>query len=341
MLRLLPLLTLIVALPILSYAANDFENMRVRSAVVDAQKKLGELEPYQKRMFEDEVVPQAGFFVRNAQSTSSGLNVDVDVEAIRGFLSFYAPRTLGLDDPKKPAQVFVLLQTSEDCGKCKDASPEIRKQAVSTLEHRGIKAVFVGENELPPQLKDPKAQAKQLTAFAAEVARSKGAAGSLVIAWKPIEPEDLEGAHADEKQYRISLALDVPALGHAEGQSDIMDEDSFEKSSSRLMTEAWTRLGTGRGSATAVATARKDTQSEILIEVKGVKDYEHYLKIREALQARVSEKLGEAVVLEDRIVARGLLVVAAGSSKKPEETKVKLVDLKLADPEVQTGVSDL
>lgn len=313
----------------------EFQNVRVRAAVTDAQKRLGDLEPFQKRMFEDEVLPQAGLFVRNTQSTAQGLNVDVDVDAIRAYLSFYGPRSLGVDDPKNPLAGLALLSTAPDCTKCMDSLPLLRKQVASRFEHRGMKTIFASDEDLPPALKDAKSAARSLEGFAGEAARAKGAAASLTLVWKPLVSDEIDSAHGDERHYVVSVVIDVPKIGHAETQAEIMDEDSFEVTVARLLTEAWTRVGTAKASS---AAPRAEGQREVLIELKGVKDYAHYLKLKESLQAKVAEKLGEAVTLEDRVIARGLLVVAARTNKPAEETREKLADLKLADPEIETGV---
>src|SRR4051794_9867340 len=70
----------------------DAVSTQLKSAVTASASKLGELEPWQKRIFSEEVVPQYQRFVRDYRSSgTSGVTAEIDLESLRQYLRFYAP----------------------------------------------------------------------------------------------------------------------------------------------------------------------------------------------------------------------------------------------------------
>src|SRR4051812_6455948 len=78
---------------------------KLKDAVRESEPKLGTLEPWQKKIFEDEVVPSYQVFIKDYRSVGREISADVDVDSIRNYLAYYAP---SVSKPKENAALVVL-----------------------------------------------------------------------------------------------------------------------------------------------------------------------------------------------------------------------------------------
>jgi hypothetical protein len=252
---------------------------KLKAALTEAQSRLGELEPWQKKIFDEEVVPQYQRFIRNyrASQTHSGsaegnLAVEIDFETLKNYLKFHAPSVMG----EKDSPLLISLRPGKDCEKCLAAEPVIRQLVVARVTRRGFKPVFV-----TPE---------------GAVEKSK-LAGSLVLTWGLAAAEDVDSVHADEKNYEIHSVLEVQGSEKSEGKMELLDMDPFETATARLLSDAFTELGerlSQEGSADTV-----DGKPEVLLQVTGFRDFAQLTSWKAQLQAKLP-----ALLVEDRSISR-------------------------------------
>jgi hypothetical protein len=325
------LLLAAVASPGARAATNDtgseFQSTRLKTAIQESQRRLGELEPYQKQIFNEDVVPNAQRFVKNFGATGSGLAIDIDLPAIRNFLAFYGPKTLGLADPK----ILAAVSTDPSCEKCAASLPALKKMASEQLARRGFKPAWLtpaetGEVTAP---KGVEHRVKTLTA-------SKGVPSYFLLQWRPAFPEDIDSAHADEKRFFVKLAMAFPGGVEQGGTLELLENDSFERAASKLITEAFTNLGARETAIAQALPAEAAGEEEIHFELSGLKDFAQYQKVKTDLQARLAS---ERLFLEERRVSRGLATLAARTTRSADEIREKLGDLGAIAPGVTIQVN--
>jgi len=302
----------------------DDVERQLKAAVIDAQKKLGMLESWQIRIFEEEVVPQYRRFIRDYRPMGTSLNVEVDFENLQNYLKFYAPKVLphliskdrakgllavsGANSATQDFRLLVFLKTDPACAKCTASEPAIRALVKSRVEARGFVPVWVA----PEEVGDTKLAGRLLHETLTELSRKKGSPGALVVHWAPVPVDDIDSAHADEKHYFVHSFLNIRDLAKDEGKMDLMDSDSFETSLVRLLTASISELG-----VKADRTVREQaiSKEEILIEISGFRDFAHYNRVKTVL----TEQLKGVSSLEERRITRGQISLAVGTSASKEE----------------------
>lgn len=308
----------------------------LKSQVQENLKKMGELEPWQKTIYADEVVPQYNRFIRDYRQAASGVVADIDQEALKKYLAFYAPRTLKQGNEKSGAKIVAVVKPEASCVKCIGSAPVIRKLVKARLERRGFAPIFVSDEELGEQ----KGSFPDLQQRAATLAEQKGALGTLVVFWQVPPSDSIDSAHADEEHYRILSSIQVrEAAGAAgsgkaarefkhQGLMELMANDPFDTAAARLLTDAFTELGAKALAADAPTAVAEDSEGpELSIQLAGFKDFAQYTRAKAALEA----KLQDAGLLEERRIARGLVVFGIRTRKSADELKPKLAGLSL-DP---------
>jgi hypothetical protein len=143
-----------------SRAADDIPQnvlIQIQEKVRGVQKSLTMNDPWQVKLFNDEVVLNAQRFVRNYSSGSAGLSVDIDFEGIQKYLVFYAPKVL----KRQNLSLVTTLRVDSECDKCKQAAEVIRGLMKSWAEHRGFNVKWVGPEDIGDlQLKDKPLQSR-------------------------------------------------------------------------------------------------------------------------------------------------------------------------------------
>lgn len=115
----------------------------LRSAVADTKKNLGSLEPWQKKIFDEEVLTEARKFIRDFRSTTAGIQVDVDREAIQHYLAFSASKAF--KQPK--VKLSVQLQLHPGCEVTSKTTESMKKLMRTRMENRGFLPLFQSTQE--------------------------------------------------------------------------------------------------------------------------------------------------------------------------------------------------
>ena len=274
---------------------------QLKSSVSEAQTKLGVVEPWQKKIFDEEVLVDYTRFIKGYRSVGNVTTVDVDNDSLKKYLTFYSPKYYG--KPGLKALVFVSADTQ--CAKCQASLTLIRKAIKARLERRGLVVVFMTTPLAQPLL------------LAAELEKVKDAIGVIQIKAKQVGDED----HPDEERY--SLAVQMAFAGpqepgkpdgkeiKTEKQLDVLKNDSFETAASRLFIDSVTDLGS---QSTVVEIT---TDEEILLIFTGVKDFPKVIQIKTAL----NETLSGSGIAEERMISRDQVILAVRTKKSADEIK--------------------
>lgn len=291
-------------------------NNRLKVALVEFQKELGTLEPWQKKVFDEEVVPQFQRFIRDYRAAQSSTQVDIDSENLKNYLRFYAPKVLQRQSP----QILVVLKTDASCAKCGESFEEIKNLVRERLERRGLVPVWMALQDLGEV---GKLKGKDLEEGVAALAQDKQAVGVLVHQWNlaPNDPNDT--AHADEHRYQIRSFLSLRDISRHPGQVEILEPENFGKSTGRLLTDFFTDLGAKV--ERIQATQGDPGKDEYLVEVIGIRDFSQYALVKEAVLTRLQSSPG--IRAEEQRISRGRVGFAVFSSKGVEDLKAQISGL--------------
>ena len=336
-----------------SAVPEDMVSRKLKAALGESEMKLGELEVWQKRIFEEEAVPQYQRFIRNYRSAQthsgsaiSNLEVDIDMDSLKNYLKFYAPKTLGRDE--KNATALMYLRADSNCEKCVAAGPGIRKLAQNRVERRGLTAVWLTAEDVGVGADGAELQGKALDDKVAELAQSRNAAASLVMQWGPAPADDVDTAHADEKHFilhSLILARGLAGTGRlapskqmvatATGSVDLLEVDPFEAAAAKLFSDAFVELGAQAAQAELALLAKGaagGADDEIDIDVSGIRDFEQLGRLKAQIQAKLP-----TAGLEERKISRGRAVLAVtGEKAGPDAVRTQLAGLPL-DPAGTSG----
>jgi hypothetical protein len=291
--------------PAAAPAGAEDTDAQLKRAVGESLTKLGNLDPQQKKIFDEEVVPQYSFFVKDYSQVGNKVSVQVDVDAIKNYLGFSAAKNIS----SGTTQLLLYLKVDPHCPKCVEASADVHKMIQARVERRGFVALWITPEEL-------------VDAKPTELAEKRNAAGVLTVEMKPAPMDDVDSAHADEKRFINSCTLDVRSVLHHEDQSEIYDTDSFEQTTSKLLTQAFVELGT---KAVASGVGLAATQ-EMQIQVSGFSNFASYTQLKTQIQTR----LKDFGVVEERKISRGHAVFAVKSNHTLDEIKQALSSIQLS-----------
>src|SRR2546430_11890887 len=71
-------------------AANiDPLTAKLQAFLTDTKQHLGPLEPWQSRLFDDEILSDAKRFIRDYKASKTGVEAEADMDAIKRYLRFY------------------------------------------------------------------------------------------------------------------------------------------------------------------------------------------------------------------------------------------------------------
>lgn len=330
---------------------------KLKAALMESATKLGgsgqvaEMSPWQKKLFEEEALPQYQRFIKNYRSAQthsgtavSSLVVDIDVDSLRNYLRFYAPQTLGRDVGSAP--VLIYLRSEGTCLKCTAAGPGLRALAQARVERRGLTPVWIAVEDLGPG--GAELSGKVLEERIAQLAATRNAAASLVMQWGPAPADDVDTVHADESHYLLRTHIEArglagtgkavaagaparaPITAKAEGAATLSESDSFEASAAKILADAFVELGAASQQAELAQAGKGPVDAEdreLRLDVSGVRDFAQYSR----LKAQVAAKFPSAS-LEDRLITRGRVVLAlVGESTAPDTIRAQLSGFKLDD----------
>jgi hypothetical protein len=278
----------------------------LKNAVIQSESKLNITEPWQKKIFSDEVVPLYQRFIRNYSQNTAGVSVDVDLDSIRQYLAFSGLKTL----KRTEAKLLVYLRAEPGCTKCSDAAVVVRKLVKEKLERRGFALVWLSSDEL-----NPKAAGQALDEKVRAIATQKKLAGALIVQMRLMPVDDQDTAYADEKKYETRLSFvaweaDELKEYKYDGRLEIMENDSLETAASRSLTEAFVDFG-----SKSVVQQIQDEGVDIQLSVSGFNGYEQYDKLRTNLR----DKLKDIGTVDERRISRGKVTFSVRTKKTTEE----------------------
>jgi hypothetical protein len=322
-------MTLIVCIQIGLANQIDPLEKQLKGALIDAQKNLGALEPWQKTIYSYDILPQYQKFIKDysrsaivmnvgatVPSGSGAVKVVVDEESLKRFLMFYGPKFL----KKKDTRVLVLLRPNPSCQKCQESLNAISDLVQGQLWRRGMTPNLVSTDELKLPATDGEIQ-EQVVAMM----KPKGADATVVVQWGPAPVDDIDTAHMDDVRFVLRSFLKIGDSKSFFKEREIIENDSFLVSEASLLVDLFTDLG---------ATLEKEqvkvedaSKAEVLITVFGIKDFAQFTRIKSQIQV----VLKEGSTIEERRLSPGRASFAVYSSKNPEELKALFLNANL-DP---------
>lgn len=285
---------------------------QLKDAVRAAESKLGTLEPWQKALFNSEVIPQFQKFIKNYRASGTGVVVDVDQEGIKSYLAFNGQQTLKKIDPK----VAVLLAADKECQTCLESVLPIHKMIQVRLENRKLNPLWLNPDEFGSTLNE-----KILFEEIKNSAKTKNVSGIFLVTLKPVTPEEDDTAHADDRRFIIHNLLSIGEIPLLSKNKEFLDNETFENIELSLMVDLFTDLGT----RLSFNQKKEDSPAETWIEISGVKDFSHYNRLKGVLQSQ----LKSVTSLEERVFSKGKVVFAVRTSLSLNELNAQLEGLKL------------
>ncbi|MEK6704929.1 MAG: hypothetical protein AABZ06_04005 [Bdellovibrionota bacterium] len=290
---------------------------QLKNAVMEETRKLGALESWQKRIFDEEVLTQHQRFIKDYRFSGPNAKVyaEVDVEGLKAYLRFYAPKVITAENFK----ALVCLRAEAGCDKCMESLKTVKKLVEQMLERRGLAAVFIDAGQIGS---DNKAGFEKLT----NLARQRKLSAAFLLDWRKTPADDVDSVHADENHYMISSNIDVFGLSSHAARLDLLDSDNFELSATRLLEDTFTILGQKTMSMVGPAITGG---SEVLVEVNGIGDYKHFQLVKSQLVSQLKgvSSIEERMIKRD-VVSFALMMVNSPINNK-EELQKQLSSLKL------------
>ena len=274
---------------------------QLKSSVSEEQAKLGLVEAWQKKIFNEEVLIDYARFIKGYRSAGNVTTVDVDHDSLKKYLSFYAPKYYGKSDLK----ALVYVAGDPECAKCQASLTAIRKAIKSRLERRGLAVVFMTTPVGQPFV------------LATELEKIKDSVGIVQIRAKQMSDEE----HPEEEHYLLSVQAAFTGPQGAglvtgkeiktEKQLDVLKNDSFETAASRLFIDSATELGSQS------MVVDNTTDEEILLLFSGIKDFQRMIQIKTAL----NDTLSGSGIAEERRISHDEVTLAVRTKKSADELK--------------------
>lgn len=286
--------------------------LKLRTVVSGFEKQLGTLQDWEKRIFQEEIIPQHRRFIRSHRASADGVVADVDLDAIRNYLGFYAPKVL---ESQRPV-LIVGLKYEPGCSKCALAHPEIRKLVTERLQRRGFVPIFPSEREL-----DPQASGSNLEVKLQELAGKQKSSGFLMVQWirAPMDED-----HPGDNRFQIRSILSVKDFHRAEGEQEIFATESIENSANELLTDFFSELGVK--SEKAGGRSVDDQKEAMVLEVNGVRDFAHFGELKTQLQ----ELLKDVATVDEIKMSRGRAIFGVMTQKNLSDVQA-LLNGKIVD----------
>ncbi|OFZ23169.1 MAG: hypothetical protein A2X94_14000 [Bdellovibrionales bacterium GWB1_55_8] len=293
---------------------------QLRSALQQQQSRLGELQPWQQVLFDQEVLLNHQRFIKDYRPSSNGVSIEADLVNLRHYLEFHASQNQLMTtsaSASAPAEqrAYAFIRPQNNCQKCTDAEPAIRTQLKDRLERRGFKVIWV-------PVEQAKAEGKALDDKIVEFSIQNTGAAAVIARWELRAPQD--AAHADDLNFNMHVTLAINDLHRGDADLEVLENGSFEAAFARLMTDGFTEVGLKQSEQ----GLKQQGGNQILIEITGFTDFAGY---RVALK-KLQEKLGESEPLVEKKVSRGAITLALKTIRKKEEVQALLSELPSSGP---------
>lgn len=295
--------------------------IQLQQLILDAESKLAPLEPWQTKIFREEVVPQSQKFVRDFRQSTAGLNVEIDFDAIKNYLRFYAPKHFPLDQAMKGPEILLSLVAESTCTKCIQSAAELKKLMKERVERRGFIPTWI----------------EALSSDQVEKLLSNGnKVAALLVETKKAAGDDEDAAHADEQRFTIRSSLQIRGLGQQKGQLEIFDTGSFEKTAHQLLTDLFAEVG--KKLDQNLTQSNSSERNEYLLEVTGIQSFGHYERVKKTIFSLVTlSKNTLLATIEERKISRGRVGFAIVTNQPLAE--VKTFFARLAEDLNEPGMS--
>ena len=301
----------------------------MRSTVRGLRGKFGELQPWQQKIFDQEILANPQDFVREYRQVGDRYKIDVDQVLIQKFLAFHAPDYLGNAQPR----FAVRVEADAGCSVCESAAPGLRKLFQSKLEVRDAKVVWFKDEEMPIAASGGVPELPRLVLLQSLEA-SRSLQGSLLVRIEAIQEKDSETgavippAHPEDAKFALRVGLAMSG-----GKSRVIRQVEFqytepvEALARKLWLEVITDLAIkSDGSSGAVALGAVGAgPAELLLQVTGVRDYFMLNQLKSQLQLAV----GDMQPVIERSLSRGRIVLAIRTDRPIEEIRGKISKVTL------------
>lgn len=319
---------------------------RLKAALQDARTGLGKLEPWQDRIFEEEVLPQYQRFIRDYRASQSGISADVDLINVQNYLRFRSPGP-------SPAVALAYVRGTPECERCAAASRGLADLLRSRLQRRGFVTKFLTESELGTAAV---LGGSAIEERVSELAHERSAPLSVVIRAEPVGAEEIDAAHAGEIRFRITTDFRTFEGLRSRGSQELGIRETFEAAALQLISDSMTTFGSrvnvssagsavaasgkgllqgqGQGQGQGKAQGQEQGPSEVLLQVSGIRDFRHFAALKAALQ----ERYADLATLQEREVSRGAAQFVFISSRSSQELRQKLPSGEIVNPPVKLEV---
>lgn len=294
-------------------AVPEVVGVQLKNAVISSATEIPPMDPAQRRIFDEEVVPQYPLFVKDYKRVGQNVNAAVDLDGIKNIIRFSAQKNLG----QPGARILLFLNVDSQCSKCAEESSSIRKIMQARVERRGLVPVWLNPEELAGQKIE-------------DLAGPRGTVGYILVDLIPAPADDEDAAHADEKRFVSKAQLEIRGITHYQDQAEFYDTDSFETETQKLLTHAFTELGAKADLAGITTATSKD---DLLMEFTNIPGFSAYTRLKTSLQT----KLKGAALVEERRISKGRAVFALKTHKTADEIKTLLKGTVL-DPGIQMEI---
>ena len=289
---------------------------KLKASVSDGIVKLGELEPWQKKITEDEILPLYSRFIKDYRLAAGQennpqalLSVEVDFDSLKNYLRFHSTKA-GLVS-SDPTLLLLLRQEGVQCGrKCQESIVPFKRLMVARGLRRGFKPVWITSDHALSVDEGMEWMTK------------KKAVGLMQATLGVAAAEEGDTAHADELHYELSTSLLFQGLLGSEsfstqGRLEFLENDSYEMMFSKLMADGFTELGAKmidwdriRTSARASSVA---TRAGIEVTVRNFRDAATFSEAKAALQLKLPQSR-----LREKYLKPGEIILELKGSEKSE-----------------------
>ncbi len=258
---------------------NRYREMLMKGHVA----KLGELNPWQLRILEEEIAADIERYVQGGRQTQEGLKADFDWDAITKALKYYS---------EKKQTVFTVLRAENSCSVCAQAVQSVKPQVITALDRRGLGAVFLNPEDIGLAKMSAKLTENQVENLVDQklkdvIVQKPNAAGTLLINFRMQPLDGIDDAHAEDRGYQVvgtlrvkdfveTFSFDVTVGDRFEGYVLRAVIDSFSGVGSKL-------LGGGGVAVTSVLPQATRDDSSVLIEVREVFSHRDLNAVKENL----------------------------------------------------------
>ncbi len=281
------------------WAAPQSTELQLKNAILNVQSQLGNIEPWQKKVFMDDVLPLYQRFIRDYRPSNNGLLVDVDRESIRRYIKYHPAKT----DPR----AMILLKVDPSCKKCVSSTEEVQAWIKDSMERREFVLSWV----TPKDIASVATLGKEVDEKLISYAESKNIPVALSVQMRTAPIDNIDTAHADEEHYQFSTFLYIKDLTRSEGQMDLLSSDSFKLTAQRLLADALTDAGTKQEVKDQMQTGQE--VDEILVEVTGIRSVATFSKLKKFMSERFKDV--PSTLVEQRSASKTKVVFAISSQQ--------------------------